>query len=181
MRMAELPEPHIERHRARRRHLFAETRLLMEYLADEYFGAEWWTQVRVGTDPELVGVTFEDEAERRLARNFNRRVDAIVVTERELVVIEATMYRPTEKIGRLQEYLLLIPATPELQPYRDRPLVAELLTGQDDPVALTLCERLGFRYVFREPEWIAEFWSMYPDRRRRAPHAGMVRRLSAPE
>jgi hypothetical protein len=162
----------------KRRNMLAETRLLMEYLAEQYAGCQWWTQFRVGSDPEMVGVTFEDDAERRLARNVNRRVDALVVKPTELVVIEATMFRATEKVGRLQEYLLLLPATPDLQPYLGRPLVGELVTAQSDPVAEVLCRRLGFRYVFREPAWIDEFWAMYPERRRRPVHAGMVAALA---
>jgi hypothetical protein len=162
----------------KRRNMLAETRLLMEYLAERYAGMQWFTQFRVGSDPELVGVTYEDEAERRLARNVCRRADAAVVTPTELVIIEATMWRATEKVGRLQEYLLLAPATPELQPYLGRPLVGELVTAQHDPVAEVLCRRQGFRYVFREPAWIEDFRAMYPDRRRRAPHAGMVAALA---
>jgi hypothetical protein len=161
----------------KRRHLFAETRLLMEYLAEVYVGSEWYVQFAVGSDPEIVGVHLENEAERRLARRFNRRVDALVVTPEELVVIEATMYRPSEKIGRLQEYLLLLPATPDVVQWMPRRVVGEILTGQDDGVARVLCDRLGFRYTLRTPDWLRDFWELYPDRRRRAPHAGMVTRL----
>ena len=133
----------------------------------------------MGTDPELVGVNLEDEVERRLARNFNRRVDAAIITEAEVIIVEACMYNATEKVGRLEEYLMLAPASPELLPYRGRPLVALLLTGQHDPIAEVLCKRRGFRYVYWEPLWINEFYAAYPDRRRRAPHAGMIKALEA--
>lgn len=165
--------------KTKRRHMMAETRLLMEYLRDAYPDDEWLIQARLGRDPEIVGVKLEDDAERRWSRNVNRRADAVVITPTEIVVLEATMFRATDKVGRLQEYLLLAPATPELVPYQGRPLVGELVTGQDDPVARILCQRQGLRYVFREPEWMPEFWALYPDRRRRAPHSGMVQELAA--
>jgi len=165
----------------KRRNMLAETRLLSEYVAERYPGAELYLQFRVGSDPEIVGLSLEDEGERRWARNACRRVDALVVTPTELILVEATMWRATEKVGRLQEYLLLARATPEIQAYRGRPLVAELVTAQDDPVARVLCARLGFRYVHYEPSWMPEFWAAYPDRRRRPPHAGMVERLAAQE
>jgi hypothetical protein len=161
--------------------MFAETRLLMEYLRDYYPGREWFTQLAIGRDPEMVGVQLQDDAERRLVRRFCRRVDAVVVQPDELVIIEATMHTPTEKIGRLLEYLLLIPATPELEQYFPRKIVGELVTGQDDAVARTLCERQGLRYVHYEAEWFAEFWAMYPQRRRRTPHAGMIDALAEKE
>jgi len=163
----------------KRRNMLAETRLLMEYLAETYPGCTWWNQMSVGRDPEMVGVNYEDEAERRLARNVNRRVDAAVVTPTELVIVEATMWRATEKVGRLQEYMLLVPATPDLRPYLHLPRVAELVTAQHDPVAEVLCRRLGFRYVHRTPTWMDEFYAMYPQRRKRAPHAGMVEALAS--
>lgn len=167
----------IERHNPRRRNLFAETRLLMEYLRDEYPGRTWHHQFAVGRTPEMVGVQLLDEGERRSARNFNRRVDAIVEPPPDLVVIEATMWRATEKIGRLKEYLFLLPATPEYREWAGAPLVPTILTGQHDPVAEVLCRQLGLRYVYRRPEWIDEFLALYPDRRRRTPHAGMMEAL----
>jgi hypothetical protein len=158
----------------KRRNMLAETRLLAEYLAERYPGAEVHVHFRVGSDPEIVGVTLESEEERRFARNFNRWADALVVLPAELVLIEATMWRATEKVGRLQEYLILAQATPELAQYRGRPLRAELLTAQHDTVAEELCRRLGFRYTHYEPSWFPEFLAAYPERRRRTPHAGMV-------
>jgi hypothetical protein len=154
--------------------MLAETRLLSEYVAERYPGSHVQMHFRVGTDPEIVGVTLESEEERRFARNFNRWADALVVRPTELVLIEATMWRATEKVGRLQEYLILAQATPELVQYRGRPLRGELVTAQHDAVAEVLCQRQGLTYVHYEPSWMGEFLAAYPDRRRRAPHAGMA-------
>jgi hypothetical protein len=162
------------KHGPKRRHMLAEYRLLSEWLAANYAGRTWHLQYRVGADPDIVGVQVLDEAERRLARNVNRQIDAVVEPPPDLLVIEATMYRPTEKIGRLQEYLLLLPASPEWPSWERHELVPVLLTAQHDPVAAKLCESLRFRYVFWEPEWIDEFYAVYPARRRRAPHSGIV-------
>jgi len=160
----------------RRFHL-GESRLLAEYMVEQYAGAVISFQPRLGSDPELVGVTIEDEAERRWARNLNRRPDAWAITATEIVIIEASMQWPTTKISRLEEYLLLVPATPELVEYRGRRVVGELLTALHDPMAELLCGRHGFRYVWREPSWMAEYLAAYPDRKRRAPHAGLVQAL----
>lgn len=163
-----------EQHRPKRRNLFAESRLLSEWLVANYPGRRWQLQFRVGADPEQVGIAFQDDAERRLARNMNRRVDAVVEPPPDLVVIEATMFRATEKIGRLKEYLLLLPATPDVQPWLEAPLRVVLLTGQDDAVARALADEEGFDYVHYEPAWISDFYAVYPDRRRRAAHSGTV-------
>lgn len=161
--------------------MHGEWRLLAEWLADNYADRTFHMQYRVGADPDAAGVTFKDDAERRLARNFNRWIDAVVEPPAELVVIEATMYRATEKIGRLQEYLLLLRASPDWPRWSSFPVVPLLLTAQHDPVAELLCRRLDFRYVFHEPSWIDEWWAVYPDRRRRTPHAGMIDQLADQE
>jgi hypothetical protein len=52
-----------------------------------------------------------------------------------------------------------------------------LLTAQDDPIARVLCNRNGIRYVFWEPDWIDEFYAVYPQRRRKAAHPGLTDEL----
>jgi hypothetical protein len=163
--------------RTRRFHL-GESRLLAEYMAEQYTGATISFQPRVGSDPSLVGVDITDEGARRLARNLNRRPDAWAITATEIVIIEASMQWPTTKIGRLMEYLLLVPATPDLVPYLDHRVVGEILTAIHDPMAELLCRQHGFRYVWRRPSWLDEYLAAYPDRARKAPHSGFVQALA---
>ena len=163
---------------AKRRYMMGEKRLVMEYLAEKYSGYEWFVQYRVGSDPEMAGVEYEDEAERRMARNVNYWVDAVVVTPTELVIIEATMYRGAAKAGKLLEYMKLLPATPELRPYLGRRVVGEVVSAQDDPLGREVCADMGLRFVVYEPSWLPEFWALYPERRRRPSNARLVQALS---
>lgn len=162
----------------KRRYMMGEKRLVMEYLAEHYQGCEWFVQFRVGSDPGTVGVEYESEEERRLARNANYWADAIVVTPTELVVIEATMYRGAAKAGKLLEYMKLVPATPELLPYLGRRLVGEVVSAQDDPLGREVCKDLGLRFVVFTPPWLPEFWALYPDRRRRPANGRLVQALA---
>lgn len=175
----ERPPMVTEKHSPARRQMFGETRLLMEWLRLEYPGRAWQKNFRVGQDPSVAGVNLEDEGERRLVRNLNRYVDAVVEPPPELVVIEATMFKPTDKVGRLMEYMLLLRATPEWRQWAGAPVVPTLLTAQHDAIAEIMCRRQGFRYVFWEPPWIGEWWALYPRRRRNAPHAGLAEALGA--
>jgi hypothetical protein len=168
----------IEPHRPRRRNLLAETRLTSEWVAKEYPGRNWHFQFRVGQDPQLVGINPNDEGEVAWARNFNRRVDAVIEPPPELVMIEAKMWDPTTAIGRLQEYELLLAATPEVAEWGPGHIVPVLLTAQHDPLAEVICRRHAIRYVFWAPPWIDEFYAMYPERRRKAAFAGMVDELT---
>ena len=160
-----------EIHNPKRRNLLSESRLLSEFLAEEYKGRTFTLQFRVGGYPLGIDVDQLDDAERRVLRNFNRWVDCVVHPPPELVVIEAAMWNAVAKTAQLEAYLLLLPSTPGYDQWRGAPLVPLILTAQHDPIAEELCRRRGFRYVFREPAWIADFYALYPHRRRRSPPA----------
>jgi hypothetical protein len=157
-----------EHHNPKRRNLFAESRLVSEWVALTYPGRAWRLQFRVGHTPEVAGINPYDEGEVGLARNWNRRVDALIEPPPDIVLIEAKMWDATTGIGRIQEYELLLPATPEVAEWGPVPVVPVLLTAQHDTIAEVLCRRHGIRYVWWEPPWIDDFYAMYPDRRRKA-------------
>lgn len=168
-----------EQHRPKRRHLLAQTRLLMEWVADNYPRREWRHQFRVGADPEAVGVYPVDDEERRLIRNRNERVDMVIPPPPDLVVIEATMWNAAGSVSQLQNYLLQLPASPEYREWEGAPLVPILLTAQDHAGARLLCQQAGIRYIWWQPPWIDEYYALYPDRRRRPPHVGVVEAAAA--
>lgn len=167
----------VERRGPKRRNMFGETRLLSEWLAREYPGRRWHLQFRVGSLPARPGAPLRDEAEERLARNAVRHADAVVEPPPNVVLIEATMFRASEKVGKLLEYMKLWPGTPEASEWAGAPLLPVLLTGQHDPTAEDLCRELGIRYVFFEPAWIDEWYALYPRRRRRATPPGTLTSL----
>lgn len=162
----------IERHSPKRRNLLAETRLLGEYLAARYPGAVWHLKMRVGPIRQTTGADLTDPGEVALARKFNRWADAVVITPVEVVIIEAKMWDPGNALGKVLEYLKLARQTPELVPYLDRPFVGEVVTGQHDPLAERVIREAGVRYVHYEPDWIEDFYALYPQRRRRAAFSG---------
>jgi len=158
----------------RRRQMLGETRLLMEYLAERYAGLPWLTNVKLGNDLRpRTGIDL-DEAELRMLRVYARYADAIVVTSRDLIVIEATIFRAVEKVGPLLQYLTLVPHTAELTPFLPRTIVGELLTAQADAVAEKLAREHAIRYVVFTPSWLNDYFSIYPNRFRRAPSPGMI-------
>ena len=171
--------PLIERHKPKRRNMFAETRMLGEYLPMAYPGATWFLKLRVGRPRREKGAEPIDEGEINLARNFNRWADAVVVTPGEIVVIEAKMWDPSNAIGKLKEYMILARSTPELEIYASRPLVGEVVTAQHDPLAERIIRESGLRYVHYEPPWMDEFYAIYPDRRRTP--AGGLPDVQSPE
>ena len=161
-----------EHHNPKRRNLLAESRLVAEYLAERYPGAQWFMNLRIGATGLMPGVDLTDPGIEQMVRRRNRYADAIVVTPAELVVIEGTMWLADQKVGQLQAYLLIVRDTPALAPYLGRPVIGELVTGQHDDAAEILCQRAGLRYVHYEPKWIDDFYAAYPHRRRRPSFLG---------
>ena len=150
----------------------------MEWVAENYPGRSWHHQFAVGRDPEGVGIQIRSEEDRRMFRRLNRRVDMVIEPPPDLIVIEATMDKPVPSVSQLEGYLLLLPASQEFPGWERAPLTPIILTAQDDEVARVLAEDRGIKYVWWEPPWIDEFYAVYPDRRRRTPHSGLVRRLA---
>jgi hypothetical protein len=167
-----------ERHRSKRRTLLAETRLVSEWVGLNYPSRPLRFQFRVGGSPRSVAADPDDEAETRLLRNLNRRVDAVIAPPPNIVMVEGKMWDATTAIGRLMEYRLLLPATPEVIEWGPQPVELVLLTAQHDPIAEILCGRHNIRYVFWVPEWIDEFYAAYPERRRKPTHAGLIDELA---
>lgn len=158
----------------RRRQMMGETRLLMEYLLLTYPSWPWFTNMKLGTDiPAKSGVVL-DEAERRLLRVYKRYADAVVITDSEIIVIEATISRSTDKVGPLLQYVSLVPHTPELRPFLGRMVVGVILSAVPDAVAENLARKVGVRYVTFTPPWLEEFFAIYPGRIRRAPAPGTI-------
>ncbi len=168
-----------ERHNPKRRNMLAETRLLSEYLAATYKGAQWFINLRMGPIPQMPGLDLTDEGQANYIRRFNRWADAVVVTPAQVIVIEAKMWDPSTALGKLGEYILLARATPELLPFMDRPLVGEIVTAQHDPLGALVIRRAGYRYVHYEPAWIDDYYAAYPVRKRQAPHTPLVEELAA--
>ena len=135
---------------------------LSQFVAEYYPDAKVMLNVRLGTPPE--SLVYEDlsESEQRMLTVYRRFCDAVIITDHELIVVEATMWPKPQKTAELELYLNLVPHTPELQQYLDRRLVGMIVCPIDDPVMRQIVESKGFRYVVYRPEWTTEFYSKYP-------------------
>lgn len=153
----------------KRRFMWGETRLLMDYLRDAYPQDRWFTNMRIGPIKTVLPLDDLTESERRLLGAGRRFVDAVVIRPHEIVVIEATMREQVESVGPLLEYLELTPQTPELQEFLPRPIRGELVSPIPDPRTEALCRKLGIRFVWHRVDWLDEFMVAYAARLRRAP------------
>jgi hypothetical protein len=131
--------------------------MVSEYLRDTYPNDEVFMRLRLGslqTAGDHQGLTSEEV----LALGVYRRwADAVVVTRTELVVVEVSIRSDTGDPSKLVVYGRLVPLTPELQEYRDRRLVLELVVAVEDPVVSQLAREFGIRTRVYTPLWLPEY------------------------
>jgi hypothetical protein len=154
-----------------------ETRLLNEWLAATHSKDLVFTRVRLGAAIPSTASEGLTAAELSMLGVFRRWADAAVVTDRELIIVEAKVKASPAAPGQLHLYAELVPYTPDLQPYLDRPLVLQLLCAVQDPAVSRLCVKFGIREVVYVPEWLPIYLgNLY--RRETTPPADFATRTS---
>ena len=160
--------------RRKREMIHGETRLLSEWLMQTYPNDRWSANVKLGADIQPKTGLVLDESEKRMFAAYKRYADAVVITQSEILVIEAKMFNPVEAVGPLLQYIDLVKHTPELREFAGRAVVGILLSAIDDAVAAAICARLHLRFIAYSPPWLQEFFAIYPFRMRWTPRTGSI-------
>ena len=146
--------------------------MLSEYVAHEYPGARAFLRLGLGTIETVVTMPGLEAADLGQFKGLRRYADAVIILPTELILLEAKMRAEPGAIAQLGLYARLVPLTPELQPYLDRPLVKELVFAIPDPVVSLLAADAGVRIKTYRPAWLAQ-WSAERNRRKsRVPRTG---------
>jgi len=122
-----------------------ETDMLNAWLWDKHRTDLQWRRVRIGTLPT-----------KELAREYMvllRWVDAIVIHEGVVYLVEAKLRPEPGAIGQLELYNELFPHTLEFSAYQNWPVRMMLLTSIVDVNMVELCSKKNIIYtVFTEEE-----------------------------
>lgn len=141
----------------RREYQQRERRYIVEYVNEEYPDrVTAMLNVAIGLPPEEL---FKAHPEIPL-ENFRRwrfYVDAVVVTKGEIIVIEGKIRKISEGLGQLMLYTALLPDTPELQPWINKPLIAELVCPRPDPRVIAFASSVGIRVVIWTKPWVQQY------------------------
>ncbi len=144
-----------------------EMRLVSEYLLHAYPRAIHLTRVRLGTWKPKAEALNLTESELRMLGSFRRWADAIAITEDEIVLIEGAIRPDTGEASKLEIYKRLVPHTPELQDWMDRPIRMELVYAVGDAVVIDYCREMGITCVEFRPAWLSEYFERLQRRQRR--------------
>ena len=141
-----------------------EMRFVSAYLATFHPEDRCKMHVLLGAYPEPPKGTVLNKTEQLTLGCMRKWADAIVIAKDKLTLIEGKLiiHRYFEGLGQLQVYSRLVPQTPELQPYLDRPTECILLVPVEDPLVRTLCIENNIRMVIWRPLFVEEYLRNQP-------------------
>ncbi|MEM3675386.1 MAG: hypothetical protein QXG08_07955 [Candidatus Methanomethyliaceae archaeon] len=149
----------------KRRYEIVESKYLAEYIAKRFPNAQKvMFQVPVGDYPHTAASQLEGVTPEWFWR-FGPRVDAIVIADGVMYVIEAETRRPVNGLSELELYNALIDRSPHLGPYLKFPRRIVLLTAVFDPNVAAICKTRGWDYEVYKPDWLDEHlrrWGVIP-------------------
>lgn len=158
---------------ASRQNTLSETRLVAEFLAARFPTSHTMQHVRVGAIPTDLAPSGLTSAELSALGVWRRWVDAIAVEDRRLWVIEGGLVPDPGDVSRLQLYLRLIRATPELQQWWDLPARGLLVYAVLDPAVGMMAAEAGLVVEIYRPPWIDQYFAQRRPRDNRSPVAGV--------
>lgn len=160
---------------------FGEMRMVAEYVQRTYPQGLVYMRLRLGALQPDVGPRDLAPEEMAMLGLFRRWADAVVVTQEELIVVEASIRSDSGDPSKLVLYGRLVPLTPELQEYRNRKLVLELVVAVEDPAVSALAQEMGVRTRVYRPPWLPEYLAQLHRRERRPVQSRGLLESPAPE
>jgi len=109
--------------------------------------------LRLGPPPAHVAKAYPN-LPRGYFKVWQRYADAVVITDDAVYLIEAKVHNIKVGPGYLVEYRQLLPQTPELKPYLNRPIHLRLVIPVPDPWVINTCKQLGIEVDIYQPEWL---------------------------
>jgi hypothetical protein len=133
-----------------------ETRMLSEYLLAAY---PQYTSIRAVPLGKVDGKLMADVGYKkalRISRPFRPEADAAVIMPGALLLIEAKVWNVINGLAKLPLYKALVPFTPELQQYKDLPVVMELVVGWTNSNLEIMAREHGVAVKVFSPAWLQD-------------------------
>mgnify|MGYP001587659990 FL=1 len=141
----------------RRRTIMGEMQMVTEYVMRAYPGATVFFRLRLGTLAPLTQEILTPEEARAATTPFASWADAVVATDRELIIIEGKMRSHVVAIAQLQLYAGKARETPDLRPYARLPIALEMVVSIEDPAITAMARQQGIRVAVYRPAWLPEW------------------------
>lgn len=134
-----------------------ERRYVPEYVNEKYPDrVAVFYNMAVGPPPEDL-VKKNPEIPLAHFRRWRFWIDAVVITDKYLILIEGKIRKPAEGIGQILLYRDLLKQTPELDPYKRLPVVMVLVTPRPDPRIIGFANSYGITIDIWSKPWVQEY------------------------
>jgi len=134
-----------------------ERRYIVEWAEKRFPDCEKRFNVPLGPIPEGIVQEFGPLKAARIYRPWRPDVDAIIICPGKIILAEAEIKNPRSAIGDLVVYRDLLPKTPELKRYLDRPIeVWMVIPWVTTWVRETAAEK-GINIDIFIPDWLQEY------------------------
>lgn len=142
---------------AKREYKQRERRYVPEYVNETYPDrVAVFYNMAIGPPPEALQ-NAHPEIPLAHFRRWRFWIDAVVITENRMILIEGKIRKPAEGLGQLLLYRALLPETPELYPYKGYPVEMVLVTPRPDPRVIGVANNLGINIVIWTKTWVQEY------------------------
>ena len=144
-----------------------EVRLVADFVAEFYPDDRAIFNIRVGGINPVITDQDLSPAELAILGVHRRYADAIVIRERDLVLIEGYILPSLGKISQILGYRALLPLTPELGTFASMPITAIIVGPIEDQFMARLARESGIQVRVYRPPWIEAFLNGLSTRHRR--------------
>jgi len=141
--------------------------MLAEWLARAQGDKRALQRVRLGSPRSEIPRPDMGPEELAMVGSWRRWADAVILEDHQVTIVEAAIRPDPGKISQLELYARLLPHTPELEPWRDRPVRLVLLYAIEDPATVALAREKGILCIEYKPPWLPQYLSLLLPRERR--------------
>ena len=135
-----------------------EPRWVSWYLKEYYPDAEVRMRCPLGPIPAALKELYGPAKAARVYRPSRPEVDALVVLEDSILLIEAKIYKYMDGLAKLPVYGALVPKTEELLVLMPRKVVMHLLLPRAIPWVVAAAPDMGVEVVTAAPAWVIQIW-----------------------
>jgi len=135
-----------------------EPRWVSMYVAEHYPAAEIRLSCPLGGIPKETLKDYGFLKGLRVYRPWRPEVDALVILQNMLILVEAKVFKYMDGLSKLPVYKGLVAKTPELQHVAHRPIYMKLLIPHKIPWVIEAAEDMGVAVDVWVPDFIEKVW-----------------------
>jgi len=129
---------------------------MSEYVSEKLANRKVWTHLRVGMPPGVSRGSPNWEYERQLKLPRLMEADVVYWEGDSVVLAEFKVRRFQEAVGKLQQYKILLPNTPDFFDLPPSKIRLKIVFGRPDSMAEDLAKSLGIEVEHYEPNWLRQ-------------------------